>query len=60
MDAIVSITEKIRDKNSALYQGLYPNDLMQFSKSKLDNTIYELKRFLLLTPDDNLLEILNC
>ena len=41
--------------------GLYPNDLIQFSQSKLDDTIHELKRFFfLLIPDDNLFEILNC
>ena len=46
--------------NVLIDQGLYPNHLMQFSHSKLDDTIHELKRFLLLIPDDNLLEILNC
>ena len=48
-----------RHLNVLIDQGLYPNDLMQFSQSKLDDTIHELKRFLLLISD-NLFQILNC
>ena len=46
--------------NVMIDQGLYPNDSLELSQSKLDDTIHELKRFLLLIPDDNLFEILNC
>ena len=46
--------------NLLIDQGLYPTDSMQFSQPKLDETIHELKPFLLLIPDDSLLENFNC
>ena len=46
--------------NLLIDQGLYPTDSMQFSQPKLDETIHELKPFLLFIPDDSLLENFNC